>query len=177
MSREFGSLSEMALFLATRPAEIAIELHHGLDKLGVRLEKAMRAKFGEYQGAEGPFPAWAELADATKADRIAQGYPDNEPLLRSGETRDSFQHEVDHGGLELIVGSTDEKMSWFEFGTSKMPARPVVGPAAFASRELIQKLVGAAAVAGLIGHQAAADLGAYTETIDKGLGYEFETAD
>lgn len=165
--RDFGSLMEMSLFLATRPIEIAIELHHGLDKLGARIEKTAKDEFGRYQSATGPFGAWPELADSTKDDRVHQGFSENDPLLRTGELRDSISHKVDHGALELAVGSPDEKMVFHEFGTSKMPARPVLGPAAFRNKSAIQRLVGAAVVAGLVGsHQ-----------IHEALGYDFKTED
>lgn len=167
MSREFGSLLEMGLFLATRPAAIAVELHHGLDRLGATIEKTAKDEFGRYQGQAGPFEAWPELADATKDDRVAQGYPENEPLLREGDLRDSIGHEVDHAGLELAVGSTSDLMPYHEFGTSKMPARPVLGPAAFRNKDAIQRVVGAALVAGLVG----------ADQIHEALGYDFETAD
>jgi hypothetical protein len=38
-------------------------------------------------------------------------------------------------------------MVFHEFGTSKMPPRPVLGPAAFRNKLAIQRLVGEAALA------------------------------
>lgn len=167
MSRHFGSLGEMALFLAARPAEIALELHHGLEQIGERVEATARAEFGHYQDEAGPFPGWPELADATKDDRVSKGFPENEPLLRTGETRDSMSHHVDNAALDVVIGSTDEKMPWFEFGTSRMPARPVVGPAAFRNKLFIQRKVGEAVVVGLVGG----------ELIHEALGYGIKTQD
>lgn len=161
--KTFGSLMEMGLHLASRVPLIALELEHGLDRVLATIEMKAKAEFGVYQPATGPFQAWPELADATKDDRVSQGYAENEPLLRSGSARDSISRSQE--GLTGAVGSTDERLVWFEFGTPHMPARPVLGPAAFASKEAIEKLVGAAAVAGLIG----------ADQVHQALGYDFTT--
>lgn len=171
MIRHFGSLMEMAMFMATRPAEVAIELEHGLDRLLGKMEATARSEFGHYQDEVGGFPGWPELADATKDDRVAKGFPENEPLLRTGETRDSFSHE--RHGLEGAMGSTDEKMPWFEFGTDRMPARPVVGPAAYRNKEVAQQLVGAALMVGLVGASGAGP----AAEIHAALGYNLATKD
>lgn len=163
--KQLSSLMEMSLELAARVPEVAIELHHGLQKVAGRIEATAKAEFGIYQPEVGPFGAWPDLAESTKDDRVKQGFPEDEPLLRTGDLRDSIEHEVE--GLEAAIGSTDEKMVFHEFGTSKMPARPVLGPAAFVNKELIQKLVGAAAVTGLIG----------ADQIHAALGYDMQTED
>jgi phage gpG-like protein len=164
-------LGEMALELALRVPEIALELGHGLDKVLERIEMTAKAEFGQYQSAQGPFPAWPELAEATKDDRVHQGYAENEPLLRSGDTRDSVERERD--GLEGVVGSKDENLVFHEFGTATIPARPVLGPAAFVNKGAIQRLVGAALVAGLIGKTDLLPGG----EVHEGLGYNMRTAD
>jgi HK97 gp10 family phage protein len=63
--------------------------------------------------------------------------------------RESISHQV--SGLEAALGSTDPKMVYHEFGTSKMPPRPVFGPAAFRNKEKIKTIIGEAVVTGLIG--------------------------
>lgn len=169
--KTFGSMADLALHLGTRVPAIAASLHVGLEKALVRIERTAKGEFGRYQPAVGGFPEWPELADRTKDDRVEQGYSENDPLLRSGARRDSISHEAH--GLEGAVGSTDPKMVFSEFGTVTEPARPVLGPAAFVNREAIQKLVGAAAMTGLIGGDAAG----VVEEIHKALGYSFETSD
>lgn len=163
--KHLASLGEMALELALIVPEVALELHHGLEKVAQRIEATAKSEFGVYQAEQGAFPAWPELAEATKDDRVRQGYTENDPLLRSGELMNTVGHEVQ--GLEAAIGSTDEKMVFHEFGTSRMPARPVLGPAAFRNKAAIQKLVGAAVVAGLIG----------TDQVHAALGYDFTTKD
>uniref|UniRef100_UPI0021759C98 HK97-gp10 family putative phage morphogenesis protein n=1 Tax=Bacillus thuringiensis TaxID=1428 RepID=UPI0021759C98 len=84
-----------------------------------------------------------------KKDRGEKGYTPNDPLLRSGEMRDGIGHTVD--GLEVAIGSDSEKMVYHEFGTSRMPPRPVLGPAAEHHRDRIVNELGAAVIAGIIG--------------------------
>jgi hypothetical protein len=141
----------------------------GLEPLGQLLENRMRAKIGDYQGAAGPFPAWAPLADSTEDRKAAMGYPADSPLLATGEMLASFRHDV--APMELVVGATDEKMVFHEFGTENMPPRPVVGPVAFESQDDIRDMVGGAAVAGIVGADGLRRLGA--SEIHESLGYNF----
>lgn len=146
---EFNSLGGLALhFLALEVAELK-HLHDGLEKCAVRIEKTAKEEIGHYQSGIGPFAAWDQLADSTEERKAKMGYPADAPLEASGEMRDSISH-VTHG-LEAIIGSTDPKMVYHEFGTPKMPARPVMGPAVFRNKEYIRRTIGHAAVSGLIG--------------------------
>jgi len=129
-----------------------ISLHEGLHAAAKVIEKDAKDRIGEYQAAAGPFNAWDGLADSTMAARELAGYPANEPLLVSGELRDSIEHEV--AGLEAVVGSKLEKAAWQEFGTEQggqrhIPPRPFIGPAAFENKEKIEGILGAASVRGL----------------------------
>lgn len=163
MSRHFESLESFALHLLEREVATAVAIHEGLERVLARIEKTARDEFGNYQPSTGPFPEWAELADATKEDRLRQGYTENDPLLRSGELMESSSHEVH--GLEGVAGSTDPRMVYLEFGTSKMPPRPVWGPALVKNHKAIQMMLGAAVVEGLVGG----------DLIHEALGYNFET--
>lgn len=163
--KHLTSFKAMAEELLLRAPTIAVELHEGLKVIAEKIEAKAKSEFGTYQPAAGEFPEWPELADSTKEDRLKQGFSEDEPLLRTGKLRDSLGHEVK--GLEAVIGSTDERMVFHEFGTSRIPARPVLGPAAFHSKDIVQKLVGAAAMSGLIGR----------DQIHSALGYDFKTAD
>lgn len=147
--REFSSLGEFGVYLLEAAAKEAVALELGLKKAAEHVEKVAKAEFGEYQNAVGSFPAWAELADATKADRVAKGFGENDPLLRTGELRDSIDHRV--AGLGAEIGSDDDVMVYQELGTEKMPPRPVLGPAAIRSEKAIQRILGEAAVLGILG--------------------------
>lgn len=161
--KEFADLGKMSMHFLEQAVKSVVVLQAANEAIGAHIEKVAKAEFGEYQNAVGPFQAWAELAEATKDDRVAQGYTENDPLLRSGELRDSISHEA--SPLEAVIGSPDQVMVHQEFGTSKMPARPVLGPAAHNSKEIIEKIVGAAAVTAIVGGSI----------VHPALGYDFET--
>ncbi len=159
---EFKSLGALALHLAGQEVALLASLHAGLEKCAKRVEQTAKAEIGHYQAGIGPFPAWAELAESTEEQKAKNGYPPDSPLLASGEMRGSFTHST--GVLEAVIGSTDPKMVYHEFGTPKMPARPVMGPALLTNKEFIRRTLGAATVRGLIGGAA----------IHASLGYDVE---
>lgn len=156
---EFKSLGSLALHMAAQEVALLASLHAGLEKCAVRVEQTATAEIGHYQSGVGPFPAWADLADSTETQKARMGYPADAPLEASGAMRDSITHTTNM--LEAVIGSTDEKMVYHEFGTPKMPARPVMGPAVFRNKEYIRRVLGIATVTGLIGGSA----------IHKSLGY------
>jgi hypothetical protein len=137
-------------------------LNHGLQVITRHIQRVAKAEIGHYQSAVGMFPEWAELADSTKAERVRLGYTENDPGLRSGAMRDSIENQV--SGLEGVIGSNDDHLVYFEFGTSKQPARPVLGTAAYRSQKVIEKAAGAALVNGFIGE----------ERIHPSLGYDMD---
>lgn len=120
-----------------------------LEYIGSTVEKAAKVKFGEYQSEAGPFVGWAQLADSTMRDREAQGYPEDEPLKRTGETMDSIGHRV--GFQEVQIGSDSQILEWLELGTEKMPPRSTLGGAAFEQTPKIVERAGLALEAFLVG--------------------------
>jgi phage gpG-like protein len=161
--KEFNSLAAFASHLLAVEAAEVLALHHGLKAVAKAIEATAKAEIGHYQPAVGPFQAWPELADSTKADRVRQGFSENDPLLRTGEMRDSISHEV--SGLEAVIGSDSDVMVWQELGTKTIPPRPVLGPAALLNEEKIKEILGKAAARGLLGGAS----------MPAGLGYEFDT--
>lgn len=147
--REFCSLGAFGAYLLDAAAKEAVALETGLKRAAQHVEKVAKSEFGEYQPARGSFPAWVELADATKADRVAKGFTENDPLLRTGDLRDSIGNRV--AGLDAEIGSDDDVMVYQELGTEKMPPRPVLGPAAIRSEKAIQRILGEAALLGILG--------------------------
>lgn len=152
---------------ATRLLELVAEeelaLHAGLKKAAKLVEKSAKSEIGHYQPEVGPFQDWAELTESTQYDRERKGFTPDDPLLRTGELRDSISSDVK--GLEAQIGSDSDIMVYQEFGTATIPPRPVLGPAAFKNKEKIRAIIGTAAVSGLIGDQK----------IHESLGYDFET--
>ncbi|MDI9222146.1 hypothetical protein QMZ30_14670 [Pantoea sp. EA-12] len=142
--------------------EVALHkrLADGLEEVAACIEQTARDEIGFYQPAVGPFQDWASLAESTEADKARKGFPLEAPLLRTGEFRDTWEHEV--SGFEAVVGSKDNRAPWFEFGTVNMPPRPVLGPAVIHNEHTIRRILGRAAVTGMTEGTA----------IHKALGYD-----
>lgn len=147
--KEFLSLGALAEHLLTAEVMDVPTIKRGLTLCVEAIEATAVAEIGHYQDAIGHFPAWEPLAQSTEDEKARLGYPTDAPLLREGDLRDSFRHEVEKH--EATVGSIDEVMLYHEFGTSKMPPRPVLGPALLHNAEHIQKLIGNAAVSVFVG--------------------------
>ena len=161
--REFNSLAKFAEHLAVMSVAIVQAEQKALEACARLVEKTAKEAIGEYQPAVGPFQDWAPLADATEAEKARLGYPADAPLLREGDLRASIQHEV--RGNEAVIGSKSDIAAYQEFGTATISPRPFVGPAAFRNKEKIQRIIGEATVAGLVGGAV----------IHRALGYDFET--
>lgn len=147
--KELSGFLEAALTFAV--AEIAIKSHveKGLAECAKLIEQTAKDEIGFYQSATGPFPAWADLAESTEQEKARLGYPLNAPLERTGKMRDSIKSESN--GHEAIIGSQEETLVYHEFGTEKMPPRPVLGPAVVMNERKIKRIIGHAAVSGLVG--------------------------
>ena len=141
------SLTSFVAHLAEMQVTTILALRAGLHVVASHIEKDAKEKIGHYQDATGPFGAWEPLAESTEDEKARLGYPTDAPLLRSGDLRDSIQHEV--AGLEAVVGSKSEIAAYQEFGTDRIPPRPFIGPAAFENKDKIQRILGEATVIGL----------------------------
>lgn len=151
---EFGSVTHFLVHLAEAQLAVHVASHRALDRAAAIIEKDAKQQIGTYQPDAGPFNAWPELADSTKQDRVSKGFSENDPLLRTGELRDSISREVH--GHEAAIGSTSDVMVYQELGTDRIPPRPVLGPAAFKNKDRIEKVLGDAVVHALE-YGAAAD--------------------
>lgn len=150
--KDFTELSQFAAHLTMLIPKALIAAHHGLEHASQVVEKAAKEEFGNYQVEAGPFLAWDDLKDSTKADRVRKGWPEDEPLLRSGALRDSITHEVH--GLEAVVGSDSEVMVYQELGTTKMAPRAVLGPAAIRTEKIVGRILGNAVGRAIAGRNA-----------------------
>jgi phage gpG-like protein len=67
-----------------------------------------------------------DLAESTQIERLAQGYTANDPLVRSGDLRESVTPAVLglFGAEFAATGSADPIAAYQEFGTATIPARP-----------------------------------------------------
>lgn len=117
-----------------------------LEEAGSVIDTYAKAQIGHYDlTPPAGFPSWPQLADSTKKDRVREGFPENEPLLRTGELRDSIHHEVLDFDL-AVVGSDSDIMVYQELGTETIPPRPVMGPAAVRMGPKVADMIGAAVV-------------------------------
>ena len=68
----------------------------------------------------------ADLAPATQAERLSEGWTANDPLVRSGGLRESVMPDVVglFGSEFAVAGSEDPISAYQEFGTATIPARP-----------------------------------------------------
>lgn len=133
--KDFSSPGQFARHLAKLAAVGHEVTHLAADKCGKVIENSAKAEIGFYQKQHGPFPAWEELADSTEADKARNGYPIEAPLLRTGAMQKSISHTT-HGN-DVVIGSTDKKMVYHEFGTLHIPPRPVLGPAMYMNKDRI----------------------------------------
>lgn len=138
--KEFRSMGAFAEHLARLGAIGGEVTHHIADKSGEEIQKTAQGMIGEYQHAVGPYPAWAELADSTQAERARLGYSENDPGYRSGKMQRSIERKTINA--ETVVGSDDQDLVYFEMGTARQPPRSVLGGAAIHSAERIRKLAG-----------------------------------
>jgi HK97 gp10 family phage protein len=139
MTKHFDSFADIAIHFATLGVAVAEVNHHAVEKAALMIENSAKAELGNYQPATGPFNEWAPLTDATLKTHESYGMGDT-PLLLTGQLRDSIQHEV--SGMEAIIGTKMEIGEYQEVGTSKIPPRPFMGPAAYNNLENIKHLLG-----------------------------------
>jgi len=123
----FPSIGAFVRHTATLEARMYSAVSLGVRDAAKVVHKRTRAKFGHYQEGDGPFSSWPELQDATKKERVRQGYSEDEPLLRSGDLMRSYT--VEHEGLVAGVGSPLEEALGQEIGIPghNVPARSTLG--------------------------------------------------
>lgn len=108
-----------------------------------------QSRIGSYQEGEGPFPAWANLAETTVDDRLRKGFTPDDPLLRTGALRNSITTSVD--GSVAAIGSASDIALYQEQGTSKIPPRPFLGPAAYNSAKTVGPVAALTTIAWVCG--------------------------
>jgi phage gpG-like protein len=146
------TLHEMADFLVS--AAMIKQLEHGeheaLEWIGRVVEAEAKSAIGTYRYN------WPQLAESTQAERAHEGYPANEPLLRSGEMRDSIGHVV--GDHEVQVGSNSDIAVYQELGTKSIPPRSFLVNAVKASIPAIKEISGIAIGAAIASRNIEAEI-------------------
>jgi hypothetical protein len=134
------SLGEAARALqnAKNPMEAAGE--RAIVRICKILTKESKSAIGNYR----PGYSWPQLAQSTQAERARLGYAPNEPLLRTGELRDSIGWEAPFKEMGMSVGfvfSTSEIAVYHELGTSKIPPRSFLLPALALKMPQIERIL------------------------------------
>ncbi len=129
------TLADLARHLEEAAVAVKPSLEVALGAIGAHTVEVALAMIGHEHAN------WPPLAASTLAHKKA-----NTPLLETGEMRDSIKAAVIAPELELLVGSTDPKSKWHEYGTRKIPPRPFIGPSAIASLPFAEKTLGETAV-------------------------------
>lgn len=158
--KEFD-LAGFASHLAKLPLAVAHAQHEAMEHAARKVQAEAKSLIGNYQPDAGPFVAWAELADATKGDRLRRGFSENDPLLRTGHLRDSIEYQVslgfEVGQVEAEVGSNSDIAVYQELGTSgggwggPIPPRSFLGIAAVHKSGEVVKICGGFVVSALSG--------------------------
>jgi hypothetical protein len=128
------TLPGFSRFLAEMAIAMPLVEHLALDQAAAIVQAEAKRVLGTYDYG------WIPLAPATRADRVAQGYPADEPGLRSGDMRESIERQV--SGDQAQVGSNDDHLVWFELGTVRQPPRSVLAEAARRKSEAVADTVG-----------------------------------
>lgn len=139
------TLESMAAHLLEVAVAMPMAHHNALAQAAHIVETEAKEEIGHYQGAAGPFAAWAPL----KPDTIAHKANGDTPLLETGEMRDSIGTII--GTDEASVGSNADTAVWQELGTSRgIPPRSFLGGAAVRKSGEVRDIVGHTMVASLI---------------------------
>lgn len=142
MAQTFRELAER--FAAMR-ASAETGIPKALETIGAEIERDAKDEIGTYQRENmGDLRPWDELTKATQADRMRAGFSANEPLLRTGDLRDSITHTVE--GNRVVIGSDDPIALYQELGTHgpgvgpsgyHVPPRPFLATAAYRNKDTI----------------------------------------
>ncbi|MFC2248735.1 hypothetical protein ACETRX_03835 [Labrys portucalensis] len=117
--------------------------HEALEQAAVVVEKESKRVIGTYEYG------WRQLRESTQDGRASAGFPPNEPLLVTGELRESIEHNSDTN--DAHIGSNNEKAIWQELGTTGIPPRSFLAMAAARKEKEVVDILGGAGYQLLIG--------------------------
>jgi hypothetical protein len=146
MAKEFKSLKSFATHLRNNVIDKYDKREKALlTMVGIHIVKESKSIIGVLQHGAfgGVYGHWPELAEATQAEKERLGYGDVsndwQPLLRTGELRDSIGYSVQLHSV--YIGSTSDIMVYQEMGTAHIPPRPVLGLAMYRDKFKIHKSI------------------------------------
>jgi phage gpG-like protein len=124
------NINEFQFLIPKIKEALEIEIQVALTEIAAKIAEDARNKIGHEQHD------WAELADATIASKEQKGEPTPDPLLATGELRDSIQFVVE--GHTAVIGSDDPVAVYQELGTETIPPRPFLSSAAAENAGLVE---------------------------------------
>ena len=143
----------LAQKMIAMPTKIEATVVVALKKSAVEVHKTAVAKFGEYQPAVGPYPAWDLLTVDTLHQKMDLAGGGADPLIghypKGGESalypvalRQSLSMEVNEHEMTAYVGTNDPIAEWQEFGTKRgIPPRPFLRPALYENEDYIKRVI------------------------------------
>ena len=137
MTKTYSSFGALARALQRAAERLPDTYAASMEASAKVVQQDAKARIGHYQDG------WPALAESTVTEKRRLGYADAEndnPLLRTGERRDSIKVEASARGF--VVGSADPVMGYQELGTSTIPPRPVLAPALHHAAPAIAKELG-----------------------------------
>lgn len=155
------TFSQLVAKMTAMPGKLELAAGTALKKAAVEVHKTAVAKFGEYQPAVGPYPAWELLTVGTLHQKMDLAGGGSDPLIGhypKGEEnslypvplRQSLTIEVDEHAMVAYVGTNDPVAKWQEFGTSRgIPPRPFLRPALYENEDYIKRVLSEAVGAAL----------------------------
>ena len=145
--RSFPTIDAFLAHLARAPAEMQAAQRKGEEIAGAALVEHAKDLIGQEQ--EG----WPALAASTVEQKQRIGWTGRvsatDPLFARGELRASIANTVDQSGITL--GSTDPIAPFHEYGTSRMPPRPVIEPTMVKHGQEATETIAEHVVAALVG--------------------------
>lgn len=134
----FSSIAAFVEFLATRPAAVEQAQRKGMEAAGKMLVRECQAMIGE------EIREWPALAQSTVEEKQRLGFTGRvsptDPLLRTGQLRNSISSQVETG--KLVLGSDDPVAPFQEYGTSRIPPRSFIGATMFRDGREAADLIG-----------------------------------
>lgn len=147
MMAKISSLNGLISALSASEGVMMAEMKKAVTKSAVKVQATVKSKFGDYQGAVGPYPAWEPLKEETVKRKLKAGAPGDDPLIGHYEgksknhvyptsLRNSILVEVN--GLTGQVGTNDPIGKYHEYGTSRIPPRPFLRTALYQNEDFIK---------------------------------------
>jgi len=138
---------EYAKFLAIQPELVLVKIIETAAKVGEAAKEIAAKKMIGHE-----LSIWKPLDEVTIERKEREGFTGQvsatDPLLRTGEMRESISYEVipNPEGATVIIGSSSKHAIYQELGTPTIPPRPFLSVATAESIPVAEKELGETAI-------------------------------